>query len=193
MAGQQRVEVERPKRSWSAILAVLVIFAVGAVPLAAVVHAWSSGHRTDISLALPGACGILDPAVIEQLAAGGVATPTRTQGDTSASDRCDVDTVGADVSLALGAEPTQYDAAWRTSRCGEIEARVVTSGRTISCERTATEAGQARIDAYVWVDGVYEVHFAYQRIPPVELAGPLTATADRVVRQAVDALPTRHP
>ncbi len=185
------VQAGGPARGGSSRWSLLVIFTVAAIPIALLLFAWVSGHRTDISLDIPHACEAVDADALTALAPGGTPVASRSVGSTSAVDTCTVRTTGHDLVVSVGAEPRAYDAAYRSARCTAVHATPATSGTSVSCTSSDAETSPATIDQYVWSDGVYEVHLGYRASSPATLSAAATSTADRVVRTLVGRLPTR--
>lgn len=172
-------------------LAVLLVFAIGAIPLLVVLAAWLRGDRTDISLDIPRACSAVDAAAVAQLTPGGTPAAKRSVGTSTATDSCAVHTETADLDVTVGADPQRYSAAYRTSHCSAIGATPTTSGSSVTCATTRTGSTPARVDEYVWVGGVYEVRMGYERTTATALDAATTATTDRIVATLVPGLPGR--
>lgn len=167
----------------------VLIFAIGLIPVVALGLAWARGDRTDISLDIPRACSVIDASVIARLTPDGTAVPSRSTTSSSANDSCTVDTTDADLHVSVGADAQAFDPGYRASTCSQIAAKPTTSGPSITCASTRTTDSQARIDEYVWVRGVYEVNLSYRRVPPGALPAHAQATTDGVIARLVAALP----
>lgn len=177
----------RRSTSWS----VIVVFAIALlVPVSAVAFLLTAGRdKPTVSLDLSTPCGQLDATTIETLAPGGIAKPTETRGTSSTVTHCSVDTTGRDVDVDVQADASRFTAQWRSARCREVGSDPARSNRHVVCRSQRRDAGESRLDTYVWVEGVYQVHAAYQLIPAGDVPSATVAAFDDLVERVVAALP----
>lgn len=170
---------------------VFAIFAIALlVPVSAVVFLLTqAGKHAQVHLDLASPCEQLDPSTLSLLAPGGTATPTESGSDTSATRHCAVDTTGRDLEVDVRADGTQFTTQWRADRCSEIGGEPQRSNAHVVCSSQRHQAGQTRIDSYTWVEGVYQVHVTYQRVPADQVPDDVGAALDALVAKVVAALP----